>query len=213
MNRAESRPRNPFGATTTRPGALPFRWPELPAEGHERVHLQRTEQLSRCLVDHRRGAIVGPHGSGKSTLLCDLQRCLASGEAAPRVVREVLRDRNDATRVERAAAGLASTDWLLVDGWEQLGWLAKVRVLARRRRGGPRLLVTTHRPPRGFSVVAELATDRRRARALATLLLAEHPALRAPLLERFDQLWPRCEGNLRTLWAAMYESFEEELRR
>src|SRR5262245_38338003 len=55
-----SRESNPFATCWTRPGAMPFRFPQN----------ESARTLVANLAAHSwRGAVIGPHGSGKTTLL------------------------------------------------------------------------------------------------------------------------------------------------
>ena len=96
--------------------------------------------LDRLASLHYRAAIVGPHGRGKTTLLEEL---------APRLTAQGFRIRTVTLRQEERKVGklpgLGRDEILLLDGAEQLGRLAWLRVrFACRRAGG--LIVTSHRP-------------------------------------------------------------------
>ena len=235
------RPTNPFGSATTRPGALPYYWTAAQASVGSATIPPQTKALAEELKRLGTAAIVGPHGAGKSTLLCDLESLLQSEATSPQpeqqpqpdnqpqpeqqhqpdnqpqpsrqIVRCVLHERATAKPVLQSAASLHADDWLIVDGYEQLSWLAQLRLRSTCKRQHVHLLVTTHAAPRGFPVLAHLATDRQRAEALAKMLLEEYPELTQPLLAAFADHWLACGGNLRILWSHMYDSFEEELTR
>lgn len=226
------RPTNPFGSANTRPGALPYYWTASQAAAGSPAIPPQTQALADQLRRLGRAAIVGPHGAGKSTLLCDLETLLQNTPASlqqtqpqqqtqqaeptqptRQVVRCVLHEHASAKPVLETAASLHTDDWLIVDGYEQLSWLAQLRLRRTCQRRTVHLLVTTHVPPRGFPVLAQLDTDRQRAEALAKMLLEEHSKLAQPLLAAFADHWLACDGNLRILWSHMYESFEEELSR
>jgi len=106
-------------------------------------------------IPSRRAAIVGPHGSGKSSLLETMRRCIPLQFEV-----DAHRLSSESTRSDRTVARwrLASKRWghrtiVMVDGYEQLNWLAqyKLKCLVRNRRS--RLLVTTHYPMRGFPLL------------------------------------------------------------
>ncbi|HYH63936.1 MAG TPA: hypothetical protein VD866_04490 [Urbifossiella sp.] len=120
---------NPFSARFVEPGAIPYRLPGGVAE-----------LVARFEAAGGWGEIVGPHGSGKSTLLASLLPHLTAW-----TVRRV--------RLGTAERALPADLWplpgprplLVIDGFEQLGWLGRRRVARRCRRVGAGVLVTTHR--------------------------------------------------------------------
>ena len=126
---------NPFATCWTRPGAIPFRF----ECGEDAEHL-----IAELAAQNWRGAIIGPHGSGKSTLLETLKPALA---AAGRNIHSVaLRDGQRRLPGETFAAleRIATNRLLIVDGYEQLSRLERLRLAwyCHRRQCG--LLVTAH---------------------------------------------------------------------
>lgn len=123
---------NPFSVARVEPGAIPYHFPD---------GLDAAALAARLAAIGGVGAIVGPHGSGKSTLLETLLPALAD-----HTVRRV--------RLSTTQRALPLDLWplagprplLVIDGFEQLGWLTRRRVAAACRRSGAGLLVTAHRP-------------------------------------------------------------------
>ncbi len=142
---------NPFATCWTRPGAIPFRF--SPGQSAE-------DLVAKLAALNWRGAIVGPHGSGKSTLLESIKPALvAAGRSICSVSLHDSRRRRrtgwegEAPAVPRKLTGSAGPSaslpgsfLLVIDGYEQLGWLERLRVLCRCRRSGAGLLVTSHMP-------------------------------------------------------------------
>jgi len=133
MTRVGVLPRvNPFSTRFVEPGAVAYRFPT--PDGLAAL-VRRLEETGGW------GQLVGPHGSGKSTLLAALLPALA-----PRPVRHV--------RLNTAHRELPAWVWdvpapgtlLVIDGFEQLGFLTRRRVKRHHRRAGCGLLVTAHRP-------------------------------------------------------------------
>ena len=163
-----SRHSNPFATCWTRPGALAFRFNEG----------QSAQQLVAKLAGQQwRGAIVGPHGSGKSTLLETLKPALL---AAGRTVHSIsLRDgqrrlpngfldnRVGAAPAEPPAhngsAGASPSrshnPLIIIDGYEQLAWLERLRVSRYCNRADAGLLVTAHTQA-SISTLIQLSPDR-----------------------------------------------------
>jgi hypothetical protein len=184
---------NPFSARFVEPGAIPYQLP-----GGVAGLVARFEAAGGW------GEVVGPHGSGKSTLVASLLPHLGAWS-----VRRV--------RLSTSARALPADLWplpgprplLVIDGFEQLGWLARRRVVRGCRRAGAGLLVTTHRsvglPPLHHTDVTPEAMAWVLARLLpadaggvladfdaAARLRSHHGSLREVLFELYDR-WEGCD--------------------
>src|SRR5262245_39634677 len=114
---------NPFATRFTRPGAIGYLFP--PGESAESL-------VERLRQNGWQGEIIGPHGSGKSTLLADLMPQLT--EAGRVVVQHVLRQGEHSLPISRQdAAGWTAATQVIVDGYEQLTWWGKRKLLSRVR--------------------------------------------------------------------------------
>jgi hypothetical protein len=173
---------NPFSTRHTRPGAIPFRFPEgLDAAG-------LTDRLE---ANGWRGQIVGPHGSGKSTLLEALLPELSRRRSVIRVELH-----GDARRLPAEVWDAGDGTLVVIDSYEQLDWWTRRRV-RKRCRG---LLVTAHRRsglPDLYrtGVTAELA-----AAIVRGLLADEIPDLARRLAFH--------RGNLREVLFELYDRYE-----
>lgn len=155
-----------------------------------------------CLLDRfdalgRRAAIVGPKGHGKTTLLEDLEprlrargfgvRTLRLDEESPRFEPDVL-------------ASVGARDVILLDGAEQLGWLAWSR-FERRARAAAGLLITSHRAGR-LPTLLEASTTPELLEGIVEEILGDRsPELRA----RTRELYEKHEGNLREALRELYD--------
>lgn len=192
--------RNPFATRYTRPGALAYFFdPGVTAEG----------LVQRLRAVGWRGEIVGPHGSGKSTLLATLAPLLRA--AGCTVVETALHDEQRRLprafwRAVRAGCPAGGPLLLVVDGYEQLGWLERWLLgrWTRSRKAG--LFVTAHRPtglPRLLTTEATLDRATRIVEHLAAgTALVIAPADLARRLERHH-------GNLREVLMELYDVWEE----
>jgi hypothetical protein len=166
LQQPPSRATNPFATCWTRPGALSFRFPA--GESADTL-------IARLAANNWWGEIVGPHGSGKSTLLATLRPAI---ERAGRLAISIaLRDGqrrlprgslnwDGASRAEPpsspGSAGASPSrrrqPLVIIDGYEQLSWLARRFVKHRCRRRGAGLLVSSHTPT-GLPTLITLAPD------------------------------------------------------
>ena len=132
MSRVGRAPRvNPFSTRFTQPGAIPFRF--AAADGLAAL-------VAKLDSTNGWGQIVGPHGSGKSTLLASLLPALSGWK-----VRHVRLDTSHRTLPPDLFVPPEPGALLVVDGFEQLGVLARFRVRRHCRLHGSGLLVTAHR--------------------------------------------------------------------
>ena len=192
-----SRSDNPFATCWTRPGALAFRFQDG----------QSLEQLvAKLAAQSWYGQIIGPHGSGKSTLLAALIPALA---AAGRPARELELSRGS-RRLPRNLPAPGDDEIIVVDGFEQLSWLARLQLKRRCRRARAGLLVTTHIPT-GLPTLIQLSPSRRLVEELVADLCvqvpsgitnediaASHASHGSNVREVFFDLYDRHEGLRRT---------------
>jgi hypothetical protein len=157
-----SRSDNPFATCWTKPGALAFRFQAD----------QSVEQLvTKLAAQDWWGQIIGPHGSGKSTLLRALMPALS---AAGLQIREIqLRD--GSRWLPQEFTPPSDGEMIVVDGFEQLNWLARRQLKRRCRRAGAGLLVTAH-APMGLPTLAQLSPSRRLINELVAELCAQIPS-------------------------------------
>ena len=135
MSDSASTPReNPFATRAVRPGPISFVFD---------AGVDARSLIDRFIGSGRRGQIVGPHGSGKSTLLARLADELQTRGIAVKLV-----ELYDGCRSMPEGAVARQGEVLMVDGYEQLGVVARSKLafdVARRQAG---LLVTSHRSVR-----------------------------------------------------------------
>ncbi len=173
--------------------------------------------LARVLVQDRHVAIVGPHGTGKSTLLSNLQpylekkfRCiewlrLANDPSATRcAVRDYLHRLRGLMPLRKSC--------LVIDGYEQLSWLQRLRLkrLATSKRCG--VVITSHADQSGFVTIHRTAWNDQVAERLTAEKLSDLPTtlrtqLFASYLIKVNDLRNH-QLNLRELWFMMYDDVE-----
>ena len=193
-------PSNPFSTRFVRPGAMAFRFPQ----GQSAATL--VESLAAA---GWRGQIVGPHGSGKSTLVAALVAALAAASRPAAVFALHDRQRRLPRGWQRQAARAAAR-LVIVDGYEQLGWLGRRALNRACRRHGWGLLVTAHRDA-GFPTLASTSTSLALAEQITEHLLPPgQSAIDRPCVAR---AFAASRGNLREMLFALYDRYEDQARR
>lgn len=214
---------NPLSTRFVEPGRIPWH-SSRPAQSLEELADYFTNKLN-C-----RAAIVGPHGSGKSTLLEHLvprigtivlkrasygqEPChepLSSSAANDRVRPVVwlkLRGARPSVKLlnETSSLWYQSGSVLVLDGYEQLSWWARAKVVlatARRKAG---LLLTSHRKT-WLPTLVETQVDVQLALALLDQLLPVDLPSRERWLDvqRLESLLNAHRGNLREVFMQLYD--------
>ncbi len=196
MSRTElSFPSNPFSTRFVRPGALPYLFPA----GADVAGL-----AERFLAGPGGAAVVGPHGSGKSTLLAALREPLERAGLCLHWVR--LHDgRRWLPRASAEPARLGPQDVLIVDGYEQLSLLERLRIAWHRRRRRFRLLATAHQDV-GLPVLWRTAVD---PQTVERIVLALAGSWRPPLTpEAVAAARARHGSNVREVLFDLYDLLE-----
>lgn len=186
---------NPFSTRYVRPGAMAY----LFCDGHGPDAI--VQRLAAC---SGRGAIVGPHGSGKSTMLETLRpRLVAAGW---HVVAYTLHDGQRRLPLPGPPRGRTL---VVVDGYEQLGWLSRWRWdrWVRRYRAG--LLVTTHEHS-SFPTVAETAPSLELVEQIVAELLA--PSDDTITTADVRRAFAEQAGNVRETLFDLYDVYERRRR-
>jgi hypothetical protein len=163
-----------------------------------------------------RGAIVGPHGSGKTTLLETLKPVLSAAGCLIHAVSLHGGQRRLPAEFFLAVYNSASSGdaalrrlMLIVDGYEQLGWFARMRLDHFCRRLGAGLLVTAHATC-GIPALMNLAPEASLVEQLVVELCAK---VSAPITKSQIAASLACHGsNVRETFFALYDQ-HERLRR
>jgi hypothetical protein len=196
---------NPFATAFVRPGALPY--------------LFEADVSARSLVAKLRscgwwGQIVGPHGSGKSTLLASLVPRLEEAGRRPACV--TLHEGQRTLPVDASDITVWDADTqVVVDGYEQLGWLARLRLKSTCRRRGSGLLVTAHQDV-GLPPLWTTATSDELAWQIVSLLIdREQKRPGAAVIARVDVIASRRRhgDNLREALFELYDLYEDRAGR
>ncbi len=185
---------------TTRPAENPFAMHRIERLSFRRPGWSLSEVERRLAAAGGCGAIVGPKGSGKTTLIGELA-CRANGAAVRIVLGSVIP--SAWCEVQRQLPrSVAANHTVFVDGFEQLGGIARRRLLRTVRAAGA-LIVTAHGPvelPTVFRCRTDLPLLRELVRELAP---ADSPQLEPHL----SGLFHRHGGNLRECFRELYDLY------
>jgi hypothetical protein len=212
---------NPFSTSAIAPSQVMYRFaPGRQGTSKHGVN-QHLEELLATLKASRRGLIVGPHGTGKSTLLHTFLPKLQ--QSYPKVafeqlvqdptlgiVKRLRQQLRASKRIRRELAGLAKGGLLIIDGWEQLGPLARWQIMAKASAKQVTLLATAHRHLPGWTVLFETGASLNMVRSLANDLLHDSPFELRKLVDD----WLKDHGvtsrtNVRELWFKVYDLVED----
>jgi molybdopterin-guanine dinucleotide biosynthesis protein len=185
---------NPFATRYIRPGAFCYLFePGLSAE----------TLVQRLQADGWQGQIVGPHGSGKSTLVAAMVPAL---EAAGRTIeRYAVRTGESLVVSPEAMDRWNASTQVIIDGYEQLSWLArrKLRSQVKARQAG--LLVTAHADV-GLPTIYQTQPTEELARQIVTALLKEKAS--AITAEDVQAAYAAHQPNLREMLFALYDVYQ-----
>lgn len=189
-------PFNPFATSRTRPGAIPFRFPDG----------QTADGLLAVLESHDwRGQIVGPHGSGKSTLLASLAPLW---QHRGRTALSITLHHGQRTLPAAVFAGdVDSRTQVVIDGYEQLGYWQRRRLRRLYRKTGCGLLVTSHRSV-GLPTVYQTCIDQQILTHIINGLASNHTWNADPTL--LSRLMASYQGNVREILFHLYDVVEQQ---
>jgi energy-coupling factor transporter ATP-binding protein EcfA2 len=185
---------NPFATRFIRPGALGF--------------LFEPGQSAEWLVENLRasgwqGQIVGPHGSGKSTLVAALVPAL---EGAGRTIeRYAVRSGQALVIAPESIARWTTGTQVIVDGYEQLSWLARRKLQSQVRAHQAGLLVTTH-ADMGLPTLYQTQPTEELARSIVAALLKDESA--AITADDIRAAYAAHHPNLREMLFALYDIYQ-----
>ena len=214
-------PANPFSTAFISPNRVKFRFSSGPSGANPSSINNHLEGLLAKLKGTRRATIVGPHGTGKSTLLHTFLPKLQ--QTFPKVAFHHLnndpsigflkrwKERSRANkRIMADFAELPEEGLIIIDGWEQLGNIARWRISSAAVSKKISLLTTCHHRPAGWTIIYETTTSTELVRSLAKDLLKDSPYKVQKLID--TQLKARrlnAKTNVRNLWFEMYDVVQE----
>ena len=186
---------NPFSSCFVRPGMIPFLFPP----GEDACTL-----VSQLQVNGWLGQIIGPHGSGKSSLVASLIPAIE--QVGRHTVLIELHDRQRVLPIAGALqAGFHEGTLLIVNGYEQLSVLSRLRLKWLRRRNRMGLVVTAHGSV-GLPTLYRTRSNLQTVREIVSQLLHDDPTRFTP--EEIESAFVRHGGNLRECLFDLYDLYE-----
>lgn len=125
---------NPFSTRFTRPTVAKYLFEADESAANIIAELEKNDW---------RGCIVGPHGSGKSTLIHNLIPAFETAGVSTHLISLHEGDRTCKLPSPNATS-LSLKNIIIIDGYEQLNWYGRKRVLRRVASAHWGLLATTH---------------------------------------------------------------------
>ena len=172
------------------------------------LHPQRL--VERLASQRWWGQIVGNHGTGKSTLLHTWVPLLADAGRAVSWWTLQGGQRRLPAELWRDARHWHATTLVVIDGYEQLSWFARRRLIARCRRTQAGLLITTHRDV-GLPTLVTLACPLDTVQRLVAQLLPADPNVIGPA--EVSACYRAHRGNVREVFFALYDLYEQRRKR
>ena len=188
---------NPFSTRFVRPAMNEF----LFGEG-ETLH----QLLARFNQHGSWGQIIGPHGSGKTTLLHAVSQQLT--EQGRTISWHELHDGQ--RQLPCTSADIASWQQgmvVIVDGYEQLSWLSRLRLKRTCKRLGCGLLITAH-ADMGLPLLHETHPTQELAQALVDRLMqGQSQGMPA---DQVAAQFEACNGDVREMLFRLYDVYEQQ---
>ena len=181
---------NPFATKFIRAGALRYRFPD--GQSINDIH----DRLAR---NRWRGQVVGHHGSGKTTLLRTLDRHWVRWNRQPFTFS--LQDGQRTFNMQGWTHWSSGTQ-IIIDGYEQLSWFSRCKLLYRCRRRESGLIVTTHHQALFLPITACCAATLTLATALVEELTSTHKPIDQTLVKTCFEM---NRGNLRETFLQLYD--------
>ena len=165
--------------------------------------------------------IVGGHGTGKTTFLYEFVRYLESRQHiinhftlhdGQRSLPREFWERQNILIAQFLYGAMKEPPIAVVDGYEQLSFVEKVRLLRVCRKGRSGLLITTHTPAWRLPVLLRTETTDATLQYVIGHLFRNLPDLEPPDKTLCQSLFDCHQGNLRNVLFDLYDHYEESAK-
>jgi hypothetical protein len=208
---------NPFSTRKTTPGKIPYFF--------------RGEIVSCCQIDNPvflnfctyfkksdyQSQIVGGHGTGKTTFLIAFVRFLEMNghivnhftlHDRKRKLPDVFWERHTSLTWQFKSGVIEQLPIAVIDGYEQLSSLQKIRLRWSCRKGRCGLLITTHTPVWRLPVLLKTKPTLQTLKKIIEHLFRNQPDIEPPDDDLCQSLFEQHQGNIRDVLFALYDHYE-----
>ena len=192
---------NPFATRWTKPGQMTF----LP-NGFTSL----SELAAQIVKDTPRCEILGEHGVGKSSLLRALQSRLDQQSISNHLAYACGEFPHDGPSLKFATVKLLlrESDVLFVDGFEQLSWWTRRRIIRYSEKYAHSLIITCHQS-QGLPCLVHLTATETLVLKLVHSLQQAHQADEVVSVSDVCELYQRFGNNVRELLFTCYDLYEQ----
>jgi len=162
--------------------------------------------------------IIGGHGTGKTTFLLEFMRILMQQGCIvhhfclhdrQRFLTDIFWERQISLNDQFKTGVIGKVPITVIDGYEQLSLVEKIRLRRTCRKGRSGLLITTHYPAWRLPVLLRTETTDATLQYIIGHLFRELPDVKPPGNALCQSLFNRHQGNLRNVLFALYDHYEE----
>ena len=165
-----------------------------------------------------RAQIIGGHGTGKTTFLIEFVRYLEYRKHVVhyftlhdgrRTLPREFWERQNTLVAQFPDGAMQEPPLAVVDGYEQLSLIQKMRLRRTCRKGRSGLLITTHAPAWRLPVLLRTETTDATLQYIIGHLFRDLPNIEPPDKSLCRALFDRHQGNLRNVLFDLYDHCEE----
>lgn len=166
---------------------------------------------------HYRAQIIGDHGTGKTSLIFDF--CAILVQKGCKINRVSLHDRQRrlpaefwwqqkrlAENIENGNSSHCSV--AVIDGYEQLSFLEKMKVRSIFRQGKAGLLITAHKPAFQIPLLFQTQGTWETLTVILERLFRDQEGIKPPSHDLCRELLDRHQGNIRNVLFDLYDFYE-----
>lgn len=199
---------NPFATRYVLPDALPFFF----IDDKDVVDKNSVTRLVDFFEQKNcRGQIIGNHGSGKTTLLAAIVDklkkrnyivcAIALHDQQRKLPREFTQE------IEKKIASHEKI--IIVDGFEQLSFLARLQLILFTSWRKCGLLITSHRRKFGLPILWQTKSSLKLTAQIVETILQKNNRVAQHSQDLLETLWKKHNGNVRLVLMSLYDFYEE----
>jgi hypothetical protein len=208
---------NPFSTRKTNPGIIPYFFGDVAFPSG----INTESSLELFYANFKKfdywSQIVGGHGTGKTTFLIEFVRYLENQKYTynhctlhdrQRVLTDEFWERHVSIATQFKTEAIEKPPINIVDGYEQLSLVSKIRLRLACRKGQCGLLITAHTPAWRLPVLLRTETTDDTLQHIIGHLFRNLPDIAPPDKTLCRLLFDRHQGNLRNVLFDLYDHYE-----